>query len=270
MKTKNSLFATKILGIILLAVAVSSPALAAPISYDGNVQASEDYAYSYGLYFDFDSNKGSFHGGGGQLFLDIDGNNLSLGFVLPTTIVDNVYGDESIGRYDWPGEHKFKHLTGSDKVEFGIDGIGGYKIEYGSGTGYDAKVKEGTVAEAHSSLGYNHDMFGSLHSDKFGDGSTSPFTSSADNYTVEEDGLGGWLFQVMYELKITDTDLGVSDIDSLSDVQSWLTDIEFHISPSKHGTGGFTTTVTPVPAAVWMFGSGLIGLAAFRKKSKKA
>jgi hypothetical protein len=33
---------------------------------------------------------------------------------------------------------------------------------------------------------------------------------------------------------------------------------------------GFTTTVVPVPAAVWLFGSGLMGLAAITRREKKA
>jgi hypothetical protein len=255
------LFGTKVLFSIVLAVALSSPALAAPL-HDGNVQASE-YAYSYGLYFDGKN----FTSGGGRLFLDLQGDDLSLGLVLPTTIVDNVYGDEAKnGRYDWPKEHKFKELKGSDKVKLKINGEK-YEVEYGSGPGYDAKVKKGEDVSAHSSFGYNYDLFGSSHSDKFGDGSTSPFTTADDDYTVTEAGLGGWIFEVMYELKISDTDLGVSDLDSLSAVNSWLDDLEFHISPSKQGS--FNTTVTPVPAAVWLFGSGLIGLFGYRKRFKK-
>jgi len=122
------------------------------------------------------------------------------------------------------------------------------------------------VVKAGSSLGYNYDMFGSSYSNKFGDHSTSPFTTGADDYTVTESGLENWVFDVMYELQIDD--VGSIDIASLSGVQSWLSDINFHISPSKQGK--FSTTVTPVPGAVWLLGSGLVGLAALRKKSKKA
>ena len=67
-----------------------------------------------------------------------------------------------------------------------------------------------------------------------------------------------------------DLQSGVTYVDTINALQSG-TDLRIGIHVQGFGDGGsesFVNTLVPVPAAVWLFGSGLIGLAGFARRKK--
>lgn len=102
-----------------------------------------------------------------------------------------------------------------------------------------------------------------------GSGGAASLTSFApvNNFVSIE----GWNFDLA-SLSIVDQTAGLLSLKgtgSLSGNNLDLTDAVFSFSTTSMNSYSMTITAVPVPAAVWLFGSGLIGLigAARRKKS---
>jgi hypothetical protein len=45
---------------------------------------------------------------------------------------------------------------------------------------------------------------------------------------------------------------------------------DFNLNSKKFSANGFQVTTVPVPAAVWLFGSGLLGMVSVAKRKKRA
>jgi hypothetical protein len=292
MKTKKRLnLITMVLGVMALTIAMGSSAFAIPVVDGKFTDGDYDKVYNISLL-----DKSGKIDGKSRIGTKVVGGDLYVAFEMSTGINDNSYGKNSIG---WgKKEHKFKNLVGSDEAGFRIGTGGGsaltfdmdYISETGIGrSGYSTEgvdkaewmkreIKKGKVEwkkdkskgkleakkgdfdgwEFGSSLGYNlNDLTypaGKTWSDFLDD---SPATSPSDTYNNPE--VPGWIFNLVYELKIP------ADVFGPGGVQNpfvWITDM--HNSPAK-----LKGPTVPEPASMLLLGSGLVGLAGFRRRLKK-
>ncbi|GAX62099.1 type IIA topoisomerase (DNA gyrase/topo II, topoisomerase IV), A subunit [Candidatus Scalindua japonica] len=220
--------------ISLLNFIIVSSIYALPI-IDGKFDTSEGYTTGYTLKLNVESGKGkkrgkgksktTVSGGEGDLWINQDttSGDISLAFIQPLSLVDNSYGDNSIGwGSDAPSgkNHNYEDLTESDKAQFVftdgndntvLDIVLDYAHEFSGGavassvTEGDGKVNTGLssdVMATASSLEYNYNIYGSSNTELFGDGSSSPLTGSDTTYDVEDADLADWVFASVYELRV--------------------------------------------------------------------
>ena len=166
---------------------------------------------------------------------------------LTKNFVDNTYGTNKI---DWPGNHTFNNLTGSDKLrlalydasnvkklEFEIDYLtssntvpSGYKCL--GVTGGDGQMIFGSslnVLSATTSLDKNFNTYGYVLT------SNSPATTSS--YAINET-YPNWIYEVWYEVTVKLTAFGAAGFGSVN-----IADI--HASPSKTGNNSEPMAVIP-------------------------
>lgn len=246
--------------------------LIASISIDGNVGGiAEGYTSEYDVSFNvqnYNSNPVS----GGQLFTAVNGNVLSVGVIIPTTIDDNVYSSTK----PTPGweaashtQHQFSDLTGSDEWDMTIN-AGANKfvinLDYleetvknpASGV-YDAYVKKGT--DNNVDIKSAIQVASSLQWNLANVDSTATANSSSDSR---------WIKNIEYEWQIdfSGTPASFTVDDLLASMNGSFggagkppeTDL-FHLSPNKLGGNDVVPNPpveVPVPEASTMIAGVLL------------
>lgn len=259
--------------VIVVSIMTVSITKATPV-VDGTFDMAE--GYTSGNYVCLDIEKAGPISERGQLWFHQDtAHNLYGSLVLPRTLVDNTYGDNSIGwGQNAPSgkRHNFKDLKGSDSAQFRIyDGQGDIVLDfvldyisssthatsgYASGgvTYGEGKVQVGSDSDLlawGSSLDYNLNILGHVLTEN------SPATDS--QYT-ENPLYPDWQYTVTYEFKVDGDVFGGKGV---GDIEVPL----MHISPNKLGANkayGQICEPIPEPATISMLALG--GIAMLRKR----
>ncbi|WP_457554084.1 PEP-CTERM sorting domain-containing protein [Desulfobacula sp.] len=261
----------------LFLLAFSQPILAVPI-VDGYLDLSEysDYYYDYTLTVEGsgkhapDITMDDDQANQAQLYYyqDTAANELYLALALPLSLVDNSYGDNSVGwesAADSGKNHNLKDLEKSDKLE-GSYGDTNFTIEYYLDDNSDATA---------TSLQWNYENYnvsdffsGEEYSPKtfYNDGDDIDYTAIDDEYTTTDTAYNDWIFEVIYEFKL----VGI-DIDDF-DITNFNIDV-IHVSPNKIGGNKVypgppspPTNPVPEPATMLLFGIGLLGIGVIGRK----
>lgn len=288
--------ATTAILVLFFTAFFATSAIAVP-DVDGKVNGYGEYAI--GNYQDFmlDDKKTVVQG---ELWQSVIDNFLYVGLVMPRSLVDASYGqingiDNSV---DWwetktkkgeepevkPKTHKLDELIGSDKAQFKFYANGGSVLDITFD--YYEKNSTGSTSTFKSSMDYNWANNHVAHPEffNFGDGpgaqiGYSPQTMWKGSHINYDDPSAvaaayalvdptiDWVFDVSYEMQIDISIFGEAGYDS-TDVYSG------HVSPSKRKydtdpeDGGRIPKV-PEPGTILLLGSGLAGLAFYRRKKNK-
>ena len=253
---------------ILTAFSIAGIASATPI-VDGWLDPGEGYLQGWFVEFAVERTVGTVTGGQLWVYEDAGTGDVTALFSQPLTLVDNTYGENSIG---WgkgvaPSgkNHNFKDLLGSDKAQSVFtDGAGetvlDVTIDYisetseGSGvyatlgvTGGDGDVDMGSASDVlavGTSLDYNFNTLGHVLTED------SPATD--EDYT-ENPVYAGWVFEVVYEIRVKGDIFGE---DGFGEVSIPIV----HDSPNKIGKNKvYPDPGDPIPEPMTL---GLLGLGA--------
>lgn len=253
--------------------------LKAVINIDGKVGGiAEGYTDEYNMTFDIAAG-GKFGGSannlpGGKLFTAVNGNVLSVGFIAPLAIDDNLYGTASTG---WPGgyTHTYNDLDGSDEWVLTIKNPANtsktFVLTLGYLPGSDASTYDGKTLATGAVINKTSMDFNLAN---YPAATTNSNTSGSN---------GPWISEIMYEWQIDFTGLsasfGVADL-LASFAVSERAGNYFHMSPNKIGDnkvqGDIPTLVNPpvgTPDAggtAMLLGLALLGMGALNRKLRKA
>ncbi|MBW8035922.1 MAG: hypothetical protein FVQ79_09900 [Planctomycetes bacterium] len=181
---------------------------------DGILDPSE--GYTTGFYLDLNVERAGYADDRGQIWLyhDLESRDIYAALILPVTLVDNSYGDNSIGWVDDAASgrhHNFEDLINSDGAEFELFNNDGesvlhFEIDYfsenegsyfseigGIGQGDDPE-NLGFVTAFATSLEYNFNTLDLILTED------SPEADS--EYNVANPAQSDWVFDVVYEVKI--------------------------------------------------------------------
>ncbi|QQE11664.1 PEP-CTERM sorting domain-containing protein [Planctomycetota bacterium] len=126
---KNSVYSCAIAASAVMSISAFTNTANAAISVDGRVTGD---TYTHTQQYEFDVEGGNYgQRDGAVLRWDVVGGDLFVAFTLPTNVVDNSYGANSVGWDDNAAngkDHDYKDLSGSDKGEFTIRDSSGNNI----------------------------------------------------------------------------------------------------------------------------------------------
>ncbi|MDG1819375.1 MAG: VPLPA-CTERM sorting domain-containing protein [Porticoccaceae bacterium] len=235
-----------------------------------------------------------------------DKGDLFMMFMLPTEIQDLTYGDadhrskgwrtavdgSNQGRYDKvQGSEHFYFSINDKKVKIKFDDNG--KNDKRTGHKIDGN-KNNNVVSASTSLTWNMENYLESNPEWFTKDANSPAcgttavqnggadwqSKDADCYSNPIDAID-WEYQHIYEIQLAGS---LFDSDDLTEITQAVTDINVHASDPKRGghhefvfaeclTGDISCdplTAVPIPAAAWLFGSGMLGLIGLRSRKRRS
>ena len=266
------------LSTVVAAIMLASFSFAAMMTVDGWYDPTE--GYTYGQYIDFKLD------GSGEIIRDSElwwhedaAGDVYVAFFEPLRVCNNTYGANTV---DWgTSTHDFKQLVGSDKAQFLFTNSNGdivldltldYLYETGKGTGvYDSGMggKETAVGvgdaswvlDAATSLDYNLNDLGHYLTvdspETVGDDSTT----NPNAYDTVNPTYSDWVFEIMYEMKISSSAFGASGFSGVS-----IGGI--HNSPSTDGQY-IPNGPVPEPSTLVLFAIGGVGLIMRRRRNKE-
>ena len=273
--------AITMLFVAVVLVSLSTALGAVPI-VDGRFDPDEGYTLGRYVNIEVEGEKksGNIPADDGVLWTcrDLATGNLFASLTQPPTLVDNSYGDNSIG---WGSSapsgknHNFKDLTGSDKAQFAITDADGnilldFTMDYisessSASSGYaslgvsgkDGKVNTGSASSIlawGTSLDYNLNTLGHVLT------ADSPVADA--DYVTADAAYFDWVFEVTYEFLV---DGAIFQDNGFGE----LTIPVVHDSPNKIGKNRVYMEINgtvPEPATVALLGLGSLTLVGKRRK----
>ncbi len=272
----------KLLTGLIAFVLITSTSFASPI-VDGSI-SGDGYLNSYSI--NFSGHEGRLSTYQIKNASDVWGD-LFVAFTLPSTFVDNTFGENTIGSYHGNGNpHTLKQLIGSDNVELGIGG-NELKLKYEASTQSkyystdfwkELKTSDAQGVENYAtSLQWNYsqyntdvDPYFNLSTNKKpkpeGDSPAANLDTDG-NYVITDSGAPDWIFDVIYEFQYS----GLGDKEFTIDMFRFL---DVHASPSKTGDNSLPPNdpppnPIPEPTTMLLFSFGLLGLVGISRKQNK-
>lgn len=256
----------KILTAVILSTLCAGHVYGAPIT-DGVFDPSE--GYTTGFYLNINVENAGYADDRGEIWFyqDLESRDIYAALKLPVTLVDNSYGDNSIGWGDDAASgkhHNFKDLTSSDGAEFELfnnqgESVLHFEIDYFSGSqgSYFSEISDADegkpfanlefVTAFATSMDYNFNTLNLALTEN------SP---AADlEYNVLNSTQRHWVFEAIYEFKIDGDVFGDSEF-------GWMNVPIVHISPNKLGKNKAYIEITgePIPEPMTLILLALGGL----------
>jgi len=256
--------------VTMVVVAAASRAQASPV-VDGLLDLGEGYTSGHWVDIHVICDKQSsavISGGELWTYQATDTGNVYAAFMAPLSLVDNTYGDNTIGTYmGKDNAHKFSDLSHSDKITFAFtNGLGDevldvtfdyFHDDHGEYGLKDPKVgpkgSDPYVLHIGTSLDYNFNTLGYELTEH------SPVTD--EDYTPDPN-YPDWIFEVVYEVEVDGDVFGDNGFGG-------ITIPELHVSPNKVGENKTYPRIDgeiPEPASIALLLFGGAGVLLIRRK----